>query len=383
MIYSNDKSSSEIQYEIDSRSRQIDLLKQEIEQLEENIITKTKKQINISEILLDLENKINLTEQLIKSMNKEEKTIQRKIDKIYIEITNKEQQIKKIQNELKNNMIHAYKNGRPTFLESILNIDDLYDITYKTKYLKTVNIFQQKNKKKLNNLILDLKSENKNLKERLENKKKIIKNKKEESQKLKNDITKKNKLLEKINSDKKDQKSRLTNKKKALEEIEELINKLYADKKSQEKREQQLAEIRKMQKMVTNGNFNSMKGKLPWPINGTIISKFGNKKNQKLKTVTENLGINIKSSNSTQVIAVLDGVVSTITYIRGHGNIIILDHGDGFNTVYSNIENILISENDYVKAGQNIATVGDSMTLHFEIWGNQKKMNPEKWLIKK
>ena len=81
--------------------------------------------------------------------------------------------------------------------------------------------------------------------------------------------------------------------------------------------------------------------------------------------------------------SVLDGVVSTITYIRGHGNIIILDHGDGFNTVYSNINNILIQENDYVKAGQYIAGVNDNMILHFEIWGNQKKMNPEKWLIKK
>ena len=64
-------------------------------------------------------------------------------------------------------------------------------------------------------------------------------------------------------------------------------------------------------------------------------------------------------------------------------NIIIIDHGDGFNTVYSNIDNILINENDYIKAGQNIASVNDNMILHFEIWGNQKKLNPEKWLIKK
>ena len=135
--------------------------------------------------------------------------------------------------------------------------------------------------------------------------------------------------------------------------------------------------------MAINGNFKSMKGKLPWPIKGNIISKFGNKKNEKLKTITENLGIDIKASNSTQVIAVLDGVVSTITFIRGHGNIVILDHGDGFNTVYSNIDNILIKENDYVKAGQNISRVTENMILHFEIWGNQKKMNPEKWLIKK
>ena len=196
------------------------------------------------------------------------------------------------------------------------------------------------------------------------------------------------KQLEKINSDKKDQKSKLTNKKRALEEIEQLINKLYADKKSQEKREQQLAEIRKMQKMVTNGNFNSMKGKLPWPINGKVISKFGNKKNQKLKTVTENLGINIKSSNSTQVIAVLDGVVSTITYIRGHGNIVIIDHGGGFSTVYAHIDKINVIENEYVQIGDEFAVVaspnsGSTAKLHFEVWGNQKKLNPIKWLVAK
>ena len=83
----------------------------------------------------------------------------------------------------------------------------------------------------------------------------------------------------------------------------------------------------------------------------------------------------------------MDGVVSTIAYIRGHGNIIIIDHGDGFNTVYANIENITIKENDYVQTGNIIAEVSQknstNNTLHFEIWGNQKKINPETWLGKK
>ena len=383
IVYSDEKSSSDIQKEIDSRSSQIQLLKEEIKTLEENIISKTKNEINISEILLDIDYKINLTEKLIKSMNREEKNIQRQIDKSYIEISQKEEKIKGIQNNLKNNIIHAYKNGKPTFLESLLNIKNLYDITYKTKYLKNINIFQQNNKKRLKKLISDLKLENQKLKNKLNNKKKIINNKKEENKQLKKDIATKNKLLKDISADKEAQQKRLNNKQKNLKEIEDIINKLYTDKKNQLKREQELAEIRKLQKMAVNGNFKSMKGKLPWPINGTVISKFGNKKNQKLKTITENLGIDIRASKSTKVVAVLDGVVSTITYIRGHGNIIILDHGDGFNTVYSNIDNIMINENDYIKAGQNIASVNDNMILHFEIWGNQKKMNPENWLIKK
>ena len=125
---------------------------------------------------------------------------------------------------------------------------------------------------------------------------------------------------------------------------------MYSDKKTQEKREEELAKIRKLQRMAVNGNFSAMKGTLPWPIKGNISSKFGNKRNAELNTITENLGINIKSNKEKSVIAVLDGIVSSITYIRGVGNIIILDHGDGFNTVYSNIENILIEENEYVSA---------------------------------
>jgi len=383
IIYPDNKSSLDIQNEINSRNNQIELLKKEISQIEKNIIEKTKNEINASEILLDLKKKIELTEKLIKSIGREEKILQRRIDKSYIEIQEKESNIKDIQNKLKENMIYAYKKGKPTFLESMVNIYNFNDITYKTKYLKIINEYHDENKQKLKVLILDLKNENNLLKEKINDKKQLKKNKQQEKKQLEDDIVKKNELLKKMNSDKEKEKSILANKKNDLEEIENLIKKLYSDKKSQEKREKELAEIRKMQKMAVNGNFNMMKGKLPWPIDGKIISKFGNKKNEKLKTITENLGIDIKTSSTTKVVAVLDGVVSTITYIRGYGNIIILDHGDGFNTVYSNINNILINENDYIKAGQNIARVNDSMILHFEIWGNQKKMNPESWLIKK
>ena len=383
LIYPSDKSSADIQKEIDSRANQVQLLKQEIKNLEENIIKKTKSEIDVSEILLDLEQKINLTEQLIKSIIREEKIIQRKIDKSYIKIKDTEQEIFNIQSRLKENMIYAYKEGKPTFLESVLNISNFNDITYKTKYLKVLNDVEQKNKNKLKKLIADLNEENNKLTKKLDDKKKLAKNKAKESKQLKSDVVKKNKLLSKIGSEKEKQELKLSDKKDSLEEIEQLIKKLYSNKKTQEKREQELAEIRKIQQMATNGNFSSMKGKLPWPIEGKIISKFGNKKNLELKTITENLGVDIKASNTTKVIAVLDGVVSTITYIRGYGNIIILDHGDGFNTVYSNIENILIDENDYVKAGQKIAKVDNNMILHFEIWGDQKKLNPEKWLIKK
>ena len=98
-----------------------------------------------------------------------------------------------------------------------------------------------------------------------------------------------------------------------------------------------------------------------------------------------NVGIDIRSRSGSKVLTVLDGMVSTITYIRGHGNIIIIDHGGGFSTVYAHVSKIIVNENEYIQRGNTIASVaapehGSSASLHFEGWGNQKTLNPEKWL---
>ncbi len=121
---------------------------------------------------------------------------------------------------------------------------------------------------------------------------------------------------------------------------------------------------------------------------GQIMGKFGTTRNSDTGIVTENVGIDIRAQSGTPVQSVLDGVVSTITYIRGYGNIIIIDHGGGFSTVYAQIDNITIHENEYIQMGSNIASVAipenNTMAkLHFEVWGNQKKLNPEYWLIRK
>ena len=131
-----------------------------------------------------------------------------------------------------------------------------------------------------------------------------------------------------------------------------------------------------------------MKGNLKWPVsNPRVINRFGNNKTP-LGTVIENAGIDITTNKNNQVVSVLDGVVSMVTFIRGFGNIIIIDHGDKFSTVYAMVENIQVRENEYVGEGTIIAKVGTydknskKGILHFEVWGNQKKQNPEHWLIR-
>lgn len=213
----------------------------------------------------------------------------------------------------------------------------------------------------------------------------LLTEKKSEGNRLENDKKLRQKVLADIKQDKNKLEKTRTKKTQMITEMEQLIKKLYADKDAVKKREEELARIRAAQNLATTGNFAKMQGKLSWPVKGRIISKFGTIRNPETGTITENVGIDIQASSGSKVKSVLDGVVSTITYIRGHGNIVIIDHGGGFSTVYARIEKITVSENEYIQMGNSIAAVafpndGSTAKLHFEVWGNQKKLNPQKWL---
>ena len=81
---------------------------------------------------------------------------------------------------------------------------------------------------------------------------------------------------------------------------------------------------------------------------------------------------------------------SVITYLRNYGNTIIISHGGGYYTVYSNVKNISVTENEYITPENQIASSSKSENpsmkgnyfLHFEIWKNETKLNPENWLKK-
>ena len=76
-----------------------------------------------------------------------------------------------------------------------------------------------------------------------------------------------------------------------------------------------------------------------------------------------------------------------ITYMGGYGNTIIIDHGNGYYTVYSHLGEIYVSRNDVIQTNQIIAQVGESGSLagsklHFEIYGGNQSYDPQAWLRK-
>ena len=383
-----EKSSNDIQRDIDSRKSELQSLRNEIKNIEERLLRKNKEAISTTEILLDLENKISLTEKLIKSLNKEEQFISELILKTENQIQGMEFLLVKLKKQLTQRLQYLYINGRTTFLEIVLLAGDWNSAIYRIKYLDVLAEHEKKLKNKMKQTLVNLGDEKIRLLKEKKIKTHLLNEKKQEGSNL--DIDKKQReiLLLEIKKDRgKLEKSR-SQKNYRITEMESLIKKLYADKNTLKKREEELARIRAEQNRATTGNFAIMKGRLNWPVEGQIIGNFGTTRNPNSGILTENVGIDIRTNSGTAVKSVLDGVVSTITYIRGHGNLIIIDHGGGFSTVYAQIDNIKIHENEYVQMGNTIASVAmpidnAASKLHFEVWENQQKQNPEDWLTRK
>ena len=129
------------------------------------------------------------------------------------------------------------------------------------------------------------------------------------------------------------------------------------------------------------GNFSTVRGKLPWPVNGRLIARFGSPRGD---TRSKWDGVLISSQAGTQVRAIHPGRVVFADWLRGAGLLVIVDHGDGYLSLYGHNQSILSRPGDMVQTGQAISTVGntggqDQAALYFAIRQKGKPADPTQW----
>ena len=384
------KSSADIQKEIDSNNNTLKKLEQTINKLEKDLESMESSERDLKNYIKILDEKIITREKQIAILIEQNKSISKLIDNSKENIRLKNLELKKLKAQLEQRAIYLYKNGKDKLISKLMLSNDWNTALNKLKYLKILLEYE----KKLNNTIKlkidELEKEKYNLESEQKNQKVVLDEAQIIHKSLKQDRNDKNRKIGKIKTDKDYLKKNLSSKKKEVSEIEDLIRKLILDVDSAKKREKALARERALQNKATSGNFAKMKGKLNPPTSGKVINKFGTHRNTKLSTITENIGIDIETQWNTPVYSVLDGVISVITYLRNYGNTIIISHGSGYFTVYANVEQISVKENDYILGNTKIGLVGksenpsisNSYFLHFEIRKDETILNPEQWIKK-
>jgi septal ring factor EnvC (AmiA/AmiB activator) len=131
--------------------------------------------------------------------------------------------------------------------------------------------------------------------------------------------------------------------------------------------------------------FGSLRGRLPWPTDGKIVTTFGAQVHPRFGTRTYRNGVDIEAAQGTEVGAVHAGHVIYSGWFKGYGNLIILDHGNDYFTLYAHVADILVKEGEDVRQGHRIGTVGDTGSLagprlYFEVRYQGKPQDPEQWL---
>jgi septal ring factor EnvC (AmiA/AmiB activator) len=131
--------------------------------------------------------------------------------------------------------------------------------------------------------------------------------------------------------------------------------------------------------------FATLRGVLPWPAEGRLVASFGAQVNPRFGTRTFRSGIDIEAGEGTEIAAVYAGHVVYTGWFKGYGNLIILDHGNEYYTLYAHVAGIDVREGDEVRQGQRIGTVGDTGSLagprlYFEVRYQGKPQDPERWL---
>lgn len=131
--------------------------------------------------------------------------------------------------------------------------------------------------------------------------------------------------------------------------------------------------------------FPTLKGRLPFPVTGLLEVGFGRVVNPKFNTVTIQKGLDIRARLGTPVHAVAEGTVAFAGWMRGYGNLLIVDHGAGYHTLMAHLSELSRSVGDSVSAGDTVGLVGDSASLkgaylYFELRRGGEAIDPAPWL---
>ncbi|MBZ4419633.1 murein hydrolase activator EnvC [Myxococcus sp. RHSTA-1-4] len=177
------------------------------------------------------------------------------------------------------------------------------------------------------------------------------------------------------------------------EALEEVVGSLAGEaelaKRAVRELEQADAELTRvvndLKELPATHGFGALRGKLPRPVKGIVEVGFGKVVNPRFNTVTVQKGLDIRAPAGTPVRAVADGTVVYAGALRGYGNLLILDHGDGFHTLMAHLSTMAPALGATVAAGEVVGEVGDTGSLkgaylYFEVRRAGQAVDPAPWL---
>lgn len=265
-----------------------------------------------------------------------------------------------------------YKQQHGDIASVLVSARDYQDLTKRIKYMSLLAHYDSKLMETYSSGLKELNIKMQHmemLQKELELNKAAVKKKTDEAEQ---ERSKKDKLLAAIR-DKRNYYNKL------IEELEESSERLRELIKKDEEKE--------LSYISPGKGFMALKRRLPWPVKGEILAPFGQYKDPKFNIPTFRKGVEIKADRGDTVLSVAEGRVVYADWFKGYGLLLIVNHGDGYHTLYAHLSEIFNKTGDIIKERQAIGKSGESgllnePSLYFEIRHKGKPIDPLEWLKK-
>ncbi len=359
-------------------------------------ITKKKQLINktrkveevVSSELQEILANLNSKQSALKQLDKDLVAVEESLNKIGLEIEQITNDAKKKQIQIERRLNSLYKAGELGAVRMFFSAESFPQMAENIRYMRSVLeqdklIFSEYRQKIEELQILKVRLEQEaNRKESLKN---AIASKKRE---IEEEKEKKAQYLGKVRENRHSHEKSLKELKANATQLQQMITRLEAQsrRKAAEKRES-AAKKKTLPELppVPDRGFASQKGRMKMPVRGNIIETFGKHKHPEFNSYTSSKGIVIASSAGSEVRSIYEGTVIFADYFKGYGNMVIIDHGGGYFSLYAYNSRIKPKVGADVSKGDVIALVGDvdsakGPALYFEIRQQGKPIDPEGWV---
>jgi septal ring factor EnvC (AmiA/AmiB activator) len=351
----------------------LEKLQQSIAKVQQHLKGSKKQRSHVVTELKTLEVEISKTSKKLKNLENEVYQSRKQEKKLNDELSELNRQLGHQRTTLSEQIRSAYSMGHQQNLKMLLNQQDPAKAGRAHVYFNYLNRARQQQINIFMDTFQQKKKTEAELRQTIAAKNALLKEQKEKKRQRQKQRFQRKQLLTELSNKIKNQESTLSNLETSRGRIENLLKSLG----------ELLADI--PTSPTETRPFVSQKGKLPWPVNGRFLNRFGQSKNYgDLKWN----GVLIKAELGTPVRVVSHGRVAFSDWLQGFGFITIVDHGDGYMSLYGHNESLFKQTGDWVQAGEVIATAGDSggqstSGVYFEIRARGKPINPTKWCSSK
>ena len=351
----------------------------------DNMLDKTsvEKSESMNELNM-IRRKLNLREDVIDGLLNEQELLEGRMELNKIAINLMENDIGILVKEYEKAIKHAQKvsKGNPE-LAYILASKDINQGYKRMKYLQQVAKYRRREAE----IIMELKDEVEENKEKLEKDLIEISELKKAEERQKDNLTREQRrqrsIINQLSQKEREIKQELDRKRRIADEIEKEIARIIEE----ERRKNEMNMLTPEERIVGE-DFTNNKGKLPWPVErGVITSEFGVHDHPVIKGAKiNNIGIEITSGTKEVARAVFKGTVMSVFGITGGNMAVIIRHGK-YLTVYQNLVNVKVKPGDEVETKDYIGDVyydeKEKSIIKFMVYEEKDKKNPEEWLAKK